>query len=281
MAQTMWDFFVSGFQNPSAWGIGLAFAFGAVWLAAYSPWALRRLGLRTPILVLALLAVFVSSAILAWAAIGFIQIPLQYGSNWVIARLFGEEALIGVSMLAALIPYILLSGLVQEAAKLLPPFVFMKWKRPQGARLALIIGAISGAGFGIFEAQWALNMTFASGWSWGTVELQGFQALFGFWERFFAVGLHIGLTAIAVYGLFKGKWWQFYLLAAFLHAFLNYSVVLLAGGYITILQLEIYAAVVTLATVGLALWLRWRREKGLPVASETEGEEATDTYPRS
>jgi len=77
MAQTMWDFFVSGLQDPSAWGIGLAFAFGAVWLAAYSPWALRRLGLRTPVLILALLAVFVSSAILTWAAVSFIQIPLQ------------------------------------------------------------------------------------------------------------------------------------------------------------------------------------------------------------
>ena len=279
MAQIMWDFFVSWFQNPSAergltWlflSIGLAFVFGAVWLAAFAP-PLRRLQLRTALLIVALPAVFVSSAILAVAAVSFIQLPLQIWTGQALGHFWSEETLMGWILLAG-IPAVLLSGLVQEAAKLLPPLVYFRWRRPEGAKLALIIGAISGAGLGIFEAQWALNQIFAAGWSWGTVELQGFQALFGFWERFFAVAFHIAATAIAAYGLFKGKWWQFYLLAAFLHALLNYSVVLLQGGYVTILQLEVYAAVVALATVGLALWLRWRPQREITIAAETPEEE--------
>lgn len=210
-----------------------------------------------------MLAVFVSSAILTLAAISFIQIPLQTWSGQALNHFWSEETLLDWILLAG-IPAVLLSGLVQEAAKLLPPLFYMKWRQPKEAKTALVIGAIAGAGFGIFEAQWALNMTFAAGWTWGTVELLGFEGLFAFWERFFAVAFHIGATAILAYGVFKGKWWQFYLLAALLHALLNYSAVLLLGGYLTALQAEIYIAVVALVTVGLALWLRWRPKREQP-----------------
>lgn len=265
MAQIIWDFFVSFFQNPSAWGIGLAFIFGLIWLAAFAP-PLRRLGLRTPLLIIALLLVFISSAILTLAAISFIQIPLQTWSGQALNHFWSLETLQRWILLAG-IPAILLSGLVQEGAKLLPPLVYFRWRRPKEAKLALVIGAISGAGFGIFEAQWALNMVFAAGWSWGTVELLGFQGLLAFWERFFAVAFHIGATAIAAYGLFRGKGWQFYLLASFLHFLINYSVLLLQRGYLTALHLEIYIAVVALVVAGAALRLRWRPRKE-PVSLE-------------
>ncbi len=260
MAQIAWDFFVSFFQTPSAWGIGLAFAFGAVWLSAFAP-PLRRLTLRVPILVTAMLPVFISSAILTLAAVSFIQIPLQIWIGDALNHFWSEDTLLGWILLAG-IPAVLISGLVQEAAKLLPPLVCFRWRRPGEAKLALIVGAIAGAGFGIFEAQWALNTIFASGWSWATFELFGFNALLGFWERFFSVAFHIGATAIAAYGLFQGKVWQFYLLAVFLHFALNYGILLVQAGHLTALQAEIHIAVLALVTVGLALWLRWRPERG-------------------
>ncbi|MFC1951841.1 hypothetical protein ACFLYI_02215 [Chloroflexota bacterium] len=74
MLEQMVAFFVSGFSYPSIlWnqvllGIGLAIVFGAIWFTPYwtpilrKPWAW---------------AVLAGSAILSWAAVAFIQIPLQ------------------------------------------------------------------------------------------------------------------------------------------------------------------------------------------------------------
>ncbi len=270
MFQFMSDFFVSFFQNPSAWGIGLAFIFGAVLLALFVPLP-RHTGLRIPTLIATLLLVFISSAFLALAAVTFIQIPLQVWIGQALGHFWSQETLTRWILLAG-IPQVLLSGLVQEAAKLLPTLAYIKWRRPKQAKTAVMIGAIAGAGFGIFEAQWALNIVFASGWTWGWVQALGFQALLGFWERFFVVSLHIALTAIAAYGVFKGRWCQFYLLAAFLHFLTNYSVLLLQGAYLTALQVEIYIALVALVTVAIALWFRWRhgREQPVPAADETQ-----------
>ena len=269
MAQYMWDFFVSFFQNPSAWGIGLAFVFGAVWLAAFAPW-LRKNGLLVPTFIAALISVFIASAILTLAAVCFVQIPIQTWCGQALNHFWSQETLLHWILLAG-IPAILLSGLVQEAAKLVPPLIYIKWRRPKEARTAIIVGAMAGAGFGIFEAQWALNTIFASGWTWGWVQTFGSQALLGFWERFFAVALHIGATAIATYGLFKGKWWHFYLLAALLHFLTNYVVLLHQGAYLTAFQVEIFIAVLALVTVARALWLRWRPRRGqpIPIAAET------------
>lgn len=258
MAEITRDLFVSFFQNPSFWGIGLAFAFGALWFAAFAP-PLRRLGLRLTTLTAAVFLVFAASAIVTLAAVSFIQVPLQIWIGEVLNHFWGEDILLHWILLAG-IPATLLSGLVQEAAKLLAPLAFFRWRRPEEAKLALVIGAIAGAGFGVFEAQWALNTIFASGWSWSTVELLGFGALLGFWERFFTVAFHIAATAIAAYGLFTGRWWRFYLLAALLHFVLNYGVLLVQAGHLTALQVEIYVAGWALVTTGLALWLRWRSD---------------------
>jgi hypothetical protein len=65
-------------------------------------------------------------------------------------------------------------------------------------------------------------------------------------------------TALAIYGWNKGKGWQFYLLVAFLHIILNYSVLLLAAHVFIVVQLEIYCSVLVAAILATALWLRWR-----------------------
>jgi len=241
-------FFVSFFRNPSALGIGLAIAFGAIWLAGYQPPLFKRPGLW---------AVLVSSAILALAAAAFIQIPLQIWVGQALGHFWSEEVLLSWILLAG-IPQIFLSGLVQEGAKLVPVVIY--WRRSGrniDPKLGLAIGAMAGAGFGIFEAQWAHNTIFASGWTWGAVQAGGVMALAGFWERFFAVAFHTAASALAGYGLAKGWGWQFYLIASCLHGLLNYSVALMQAGLFTVVHVEIYAAVVAVLATAWALWLRW------------------------
>jgi len=246
----MVNFFISFFQNPSAWGIGLAIGFGAVWLVCYWPPLFKKAWLW---------AVLVGSAFLTLAAICFIQIPLQTWTGQALNHFWSQEVLMRWILLAG-IPQILLSGLVQEGSKLVPVVVY--WHRSGkniDPKLGLAIGAIAGAAFGVFEAQWAHNAIFASGWTWAAVQTGGFMALLGFWERFFAVAAHVAFSALAGYGLAKGWGWQFYLIASALHALLNYSIILLQAGLLTSLHVEIYVAVVAVLVTAWALWLRWRK----------------------
>ena len=256
MLEQMVGFFVSGFIYPNIlWtqlliGIGLAIVFGAIWFTPYwtpilkKPWAW---------------AVLVTSAILSWAAVAFIQIPLQLWSGQALNHFWSQEILLS-SLLLAGIPAILLSGLVQEGSKLVPVVVWW-WRSGKNIdpKLGLAIGAVAGAGLGVFEAMWVHNTIFAAGWSWEAVQISGVVALAPFWERFFTVAFHIAASALAGYGLAKGWGWQFYLIASFLHAFLNYSVILLQSELITVIQVEIFVAVWAVLVTAGALWLRWRK----------------------
>ncbi len=165
-----------------------------------------------------------------------------------------------LSLGLGVIPGILYSGLVQEGSKLVPVVTYW-WRKGRSIdpKLGLAIGAVAGLGLGIFEAVWAHNTVFAFGWTWEAVQTGGLVALAPFWERFFTVAFHVAASALAGYGLAKGWGWQFYLLAASLHGFLNYSVVLLRSGIITVIQIEIYAAVVAVLVTAVVLWLRWRK----------------------
>jgi RsiW-degrading membrane proteinase PrsW (M82 family) len=247
----MVSFFGSFFQNPTGWGIGLAIGFGAVWLAAYWPPLAKRPWLW---------AILVGSAFFTLAAISFIQIPLQTWYGQALGHFWSTATLLRWILLAA-VPSILLTGLVQEGAKMVP--VVFYWQRRGRAidpKLGLIIGAVAGAGFGIFEVQWELNGAFAQGVTWAAVQAGGFTGLALFWDRFFAVAAHIAFSALAGYGLARGWGWQFYLIASALHGLLNYSAVLVQGGVIaTTSGVEIYIAAVAVAATVWALWLRWRR----------------------
>ena len=250
MLEYMTSFLVSWFANSNVLGIGLAIAFCAIWLVGYWPPLFKKHWLW---------AVLVSSAILSLAAASFVQIPLQILAGRALGHFWSQEVLISWLLLAG-IPQILLSGLVQEGSKLVPVVVYW-WRKGRNIdpKLGLAIGAVAGAGFGTFEAVWAHNLIFASGWSWEAVQTGGIVALAGFWERFFTVAFHTAVSALAGYGLAKGWGWQFYVLASFLHGFLNYSVVLLQSGLFTVIHVEIYAAVIAVVLTGVALWLRWRK----------------------
>ncbi|MFB0559068.1 MAG: hypothetical protein ACETVS_00830 [Dehalococcoidales bacterium] len=268
MLEYMVDFFVSWFIYPNIlWtqlliGLGLAIVFGAIWLAGYWPPLFKKHWLW---------AVLVSSAFLSLAAASFIQIPLQALVGQVLGHFWSQETLMRWLLLAG-IPQILLSGLVQEGSKLVPIVVYW-WRKSRNIdpKLGLAIGAVAGAGLGVFEAVWVHNTIFVSGWSWEAVQTGGLVALAPFWERLFTVAFHIAASALAGYGLAKGWGWQFYLLASFLHGFLNYSVVALRSGLATAIQLEIFVAVWALLVTAGVLWLRWR--KPVVIAEDISGVE--------
>jgi len=257
MVERMVDFFVSWFVYPDlGWtsllmGAGLAIAFGAVWFALYGTLILRK---RWAWMVL------VGSAFLSVIAISFIQIPLQYWSGIALLNFWSNEVLMGWILLAGL-PQVLFSGLVQEGSKLVPVVLYW-WRKGRNIdpKLGLVIGAVAGLGLGVFESFWAHSQIFSTGWSWGLVQTHGMTILFPFWERFFVVAFHIASCAIAGWGLARGWGWQFYLIAAFSHAFLNYSALLRISGMLTTIQVEIYLAVWALLVTAGALWLRWRKQ---------------------
>lgn len=267
MVDYMVSYFVSFFQNPSdsgiylAMAIGLAIAFGAVWLAGYRPPLFKKPWLW---------AVLVGSAFLTPVAICFIQVPLQIWAGQALTHFWSQEVLVKWILLAA-IPQMLIGGLVQEGAKLVPVVVYW-WRSGKNLdpKLGLVIGAVAGAGFAILEAQWVHNQIFASGWTWAWVQSDGFLGLTYFWERFFTVAAHIAFSALAGYGLAKGRGWQFYLIASGLHALLNYSAVLLYAELFTDVQVEIYIAVLAALVTAWALWLRWRKTAAPTATVEPE-----------
>jgi len=244
------EFFVTFFANPNIVGILLAIAFGAIWLASFWPPVKKEPWLW---------AVLVGSAVLTWITVSFIGIPLRVGASNALSGSWGPTTDPRMLLLIGL-PAIIISGLVQEGSKLVPVLVY--WFRKGkfvDLKLGLVFGAAAGAGFGILEAQWIHNSIFAAGWSWAIVQTVGVAGLVGFWERFFAVGFHVGASALAGYGLAKGKGWQFYLIVSLLHILLNYSVLFLRSGLLSIIWAEIYITVVAILVVGWALWLRWRK----------------------
>jgi hypothetical protein len=120
MLQQMTGFFTSAFDFPGlSWalmliGIALGILFGAIWLTPYLPPVIKRPGLWL---------IMTASAILTWTAVAFIQIPLQTWTGQALLYFWDQWTLINWLLLAG-IPQILFSGLVQEAAKLVPVIYF-------------------------------------------------------------------------------------------------------------------------------------------------------------
>jgi RsiW-degrading membrane proteinase PrsW (M82 family) len=255
MSDQMIQFFTSAFYFSGLGAtsiliaIAIGLAFGAAWLIWYRPPLITRPGLW---------GVAAASAILTWSAIAFVQIPLQLWTGEALLHFWDQNTLTTWLLLAG-IPQVLLSGLVQEAAKLVPVVVYW-WRshRDFTPKFGLIAGAVSGAGFGVFEAVWVHNTIFASGWSTATIDMYGVLAFLGFIERFFAVGFHIAASALVGYGLAKRMTWQFYVIAALLHGATNYSVILLQKGLLTSVQVEIYVAILAVAITAVVLRLRRR-----------------------
>jgi RsiW-degrading membrane proteinase PrsW (M82 family) len=256
MTENLIDIFISGFIFPGIlWNqvlvaIVISVLFGAVWFIPYwtpifkNPWVC---------------VILVVSASLTWAAIAFVQGSLQHLTNTLVIDRFSRETFQELILYTA-IPSVLFSGLVQEGAKLLPVVIF--WWRRNGIiepKLGLVMGAVAGLGFGVFEAVGLNSTLLIKGWSWEVVQSSGLSALIPFWERFSAVGIHVSLSALAGYGLARGWGWQFYILASLLHASINYSAILIEAQLATAFHSEVHATACALAITGYVLWLRWRK----------------------
>lgn len=242
---TMWDqittFFLSAFRYPGVdpglliLGVALGVAFGFVWLIAYRP---RLPGPRGLLLLAA------ASALGTWAAIAFVQLPLQAWWEQGLMNLFGQATVLNWLLVVGAVT-VLISGLVQEGAKLASVVAYRSLRHVTlDARTGLLLGVIAGAGFGVFEAVWVHNSHFAAGLDWQAIQADPFAVL-PFVERFLAVGIHIALSAIAGYGLAKGMGWRFLLLAGGLHGVANYVSVLQQAGVLGTAGVELYITVFT------------------------------------
>jgi uncharacterized membrane protein YhfC len=123
--------------------------------------------------------------------------------------------------------------------------------------MGLAIGAVAGAAFCIYEAFWVFTRVFGAGWTVEFIGELGFLGISAFWERFFAIGFHIAVSALAGWGLAKGKGWQFYLLVSGLHLLFNYPVLFYQKGMLDVPQIETIIAVYTVIVVAAVLWIRW------------------------
>ncbi len=243
------------------YGIVIAFVFGALWLLSHWPPLFKKPWLW---------AVLVGSGLLTLLAYVFIQIPLQSGVQKIMENIW-DMGTLDDWLLLATIPIVLVIGLVQEGAKMVPMvFWWLKSDRKISPKMGLAIGALAGAGFGIFEAVWLNNNLLLNpsmftyvGLPWDAAAY-GFEGIAPYWDSFFSVGFHIAASALAGYGLAKGKGYQFYLLAAFLNALITYGAVLRVQFEWTVLQVEMYIAVVTVLVIAGALWLRWRKADDEP-----------------
>jgi RsiW-degrading membrane proteinase PrsW (M82 family) len=116
--------------------------FGAFWLILLSP--IRLAPPSRWFLLLAGLLMFAPS-------IALVQLPLQAWVSRLIVVVVGVAAYQrNITLLA--IPAVILSGIIQEGAKLIPIAAYAGWRKQPIPRFGLSIGALVGLGYGVTEA---------------------------------------------------------------------------------------------------------------------------------
>lgn len=247
------QYFLAYFRYPSLYGIGIALAFAVLWLLLYRPPLFSK-----PAAWLAL----AGGALAGMLATAFILGPLN---GLLSVEQYIKDGQTGRLLLGGLL-LVIAGGAIQESAKLLP--VWLIWKRSRKTlepRMGLLLGAAAGIGFGLLEAQWVHNLLFATGWNWDVFPTEYLSALITFWERLAMIGLHAGLSALAGWGMAKGKCWQYFAAAAGLHALAGFLSYLLAGGVISVLLMELALTVLVLVLTVVMVSMRGE----MPVTDNT------------
>ena len=216
MLHLMTGFFNAGFYFPGYnWtsillAIAIGIVFGGIWLFLYRPPLLKNTGLWL---------VFIAAAFLTWAAVSFIQLPLQVWTKDALVHWWNPQSLSTAKfILLSYIPIVLIAGIVQEAAKIAPVFFFRQRNKTDFTpQFGLIAGAVAGAGFGILEAIWKLNQILpaigifnsistaiaSAGFKSSQIILFGFTPIMGTFGSFYSVVFHIAASALVGYGLAK------------------------------------------------------------------------------
>lgn len=144
----------------------------------------------------------------------------------------------GASLLLTGAIAVLISGLVQEAFKMLAIWLnrFINADRLGWLPLGLAVGF----GFGVWEAWRLVAWPFGENGIWMPLAVV---------ERFFAIGLHIALAFFIAYGLHRSQPWPYFLLAALWHGAVNFLAMLYLGRFIGIWPTEIGIAMMSLAAL--------------------------------
>lgn len=254
------EYFLSFFSNTTLLGVLLALLFGAIWLACYWPPIFKRLSLWI---------VLAGSAIITLFAVSFIQVPIQNAIGKDMMQLISEGNVIR-GLLINGISLVIITGLVQEGAKLVSPVIY--WllnKRTVDPKLMITIGAVAGAGFGIFEAQYIHNLYISSGWSLSLMQNEGAVILLPILVTLFTVAFHTGACALSSYGVARGFGWLSYPIIAIVHALWQYSYYLANTGIISLALYHVYIAFFAMLVMAVALWLRWKKQAPVESIKET------------
>ena len=231
--------------------IAFGIVLGGIWLALFWPPMLKKPWLWV---------VAIGSAFLTFTACAFVQTPLviwtqEVGNNlWDPAKLGYIDLILLVG-----IPQMLFVGIVEEAAKFVP-VLFYWWgnKRSLTPKFGLMLGAVSGAGFGILETINKINMNSVYRWNW----LPQGVGQSGILSSVTSIIFHTASTALLGYGLTKRKAWLYFMIVVLAHGFGDYvSIILQRNNRLTTIQVDLLDGILLLAITIVVLWLRWHKTK--------------------
>jgi len=231
------------FRYVTLSGSGLSLLFGLLWLLLYRPPLFKQ-----PRLWLVMLGGGLAGVL----AVSVIQTPLSSLIN----KLWHEGAGVGRLLLVGLLSVVTI-GLTQEGAKLLPLLVL---RSRQGGQLdeqqGLSAGAVSGFGYGFLETFYVMNFLFDTGWNWDVLGNEYPALVLTGLERICMLGLNMGLSALAGWGLARGKGLRFFLLAAGLHALAAFISFLTANLSFPVVLTELALMVIIIVLTVVTLSMR-------------------------
>jgi hypothetical protein len=257
MVEQMFQLFTSFYTLPKAswewvvFAIGLSLVFGAAWIASFWPPLFKKWWLWL---------VLVAAFILPTLVIAFIQFPVQaLLGQALINFLGGFFQPIAVNLITGFVIAII-SALIIQGILLVPVLYYKLNKAGEFTpRFGLMVGALAGAVLGMIQAYMLFGKLVEIGI--GSVLAANPLTYLAFFERFLGVALFAGTTALVGYGLAKGKGWQAYLIMSAVHFVYTYCSLLLAAKVLNLPATEVILSLLSLAAIGLALWLYWKKTK--------------------